>query len=143
MYVSGPLSSIFNFVNCWVMLSLLHAGQARSRLTPPAAVHGPTCRVGQPPAAGPAGHRGLARSSAGDSRARPPEQQRAYQIAPAMSELGPERNAGQLRHVVQESKPKRRASSPSVGELITCHGTGLGKVTVRRDPRWLPADAGT
>ena len=52
MYVSGPLSSIFNFVNCWVMLSLLHAGQARSRLTPPAAVHGPTMLRGAAPRGG-------------------------------------------------------------------------------------------
>ena len=54
-----------------------------------------------------------------------------------MHELGPERNAGQLRHVVQESKPKPAGEQPVSGELITCHGTGPGKVTVRRDPQWL------
>ena len=53
-----------------------------------------------------------------------------------MHELGPERNAGQLRHVVQERKSKPLGEQPVSGELIT-HGTGLGKVTVRRDPQRL------
>jgi hypothetical protein len=36
---------------------------------------------------------------------RPPEQYRAHQLAPAMHEPGPERDAGQFRRVVQERKP--------------------------------------
>ena len=68
---------------------------------------------------------------------RPPEQHRAHQLAPAMHEPGPERNAGQFRRVVQERKPQPVGEYPVGGELITCHRARPGKIVVRRGPQRL------
>jgi hypothetical protein len=54
-----------------------------------------------------------------------------------MHEPGPERNAGQLRHVVQERKPEPVGKHAVGGKLITGHGARPGKALVRRDPQRL------
>ena len=54
-----------------------------------------------------------------------------------MHEPGPERNAGQLRHVVQERKPEPIGEHPIGGDLITGHRARPGKALTRRDTQRL------
>jgi len=54
-----------------------------------------------------------------------------------MHEPGPERNAGQLGHVVQERKPEEIGEYAIGWDLITGHGARPGKALIRHDTQRL------
>src|SRR6516164_9172767 len=54
-----------------------------------------------------------------------------------MHEPRAERDAGQLRRVVQKRKPEPVSEDPVGGQLITGNGTGAGKAVIRRGAQRL------